>query len=207
MSLAKKFLSPLRNAFSYAVHLESAADHARKDVPLEKLMAQSLPAPDGADADYAARLRRMLERTRTKHLETLVERGVRVVLDARLPQQRLSRGDRRIDGIFYDTPGAAVIAVWDEGRKLSPWKDDTPASHGPTMLEKLAVCLKAGTTGTLYASRFTTVDAAPGMGPLGHVTTTEWKTAAGFEPGAIEKNPALREPLKRPRGIADSLKP
>jgi hypothetical protein len=109
MSFAKKILSPLRNAFSYAAHLESAADHDRKPESVERLFALS-PVPEDADDGYALRLRKVLMKTRTKHLETLAREGV----------------------------GAACC-----------------------------------------------------------VTYTDWKAAAHFEPGAMQKNPALRQPLKK----------
>jgi hypothetical protein len=198
MSLAKKLLSPFRNAFSYAVHLESADDHARKPEAAAKLLAASLPAPEGADAGYEARLTDVLMRTRTKHLDMLSASEVRVVLDTRLPQQKLEYGDRRIDGIFYDTPGAKMVALWDDGTaEKSSWLRETPAVHASTMLEKLAQALKDGIKGDMYASRFTTVDAAPGVGIASTLTLTEWKRPALFEPGAMQKNPALREPLTK----------
>lgn len=198
MSLAKKIFSPFRNAFCYAAHLESAADHDRKPEAAAKLLAASLPAPEGADANYEARLKAVLMGTRTKPLETLIANGVRVVLDARLPEQKLTYGDRRIDGIFYDTPGAKTVAVWDDGEKTkSSWLSETPAVHATTMLEKLAQALNEGMKGDLYASRFTTVDSVPGVGIASILTLTEWKRPALFEPGAMAKNPALREPLKK----------
>ena len=195
MSFAKKILSPLRNAFSYAAHLESAADHARKAESVEKLVARS-PVPEAADDGYARRLRETLMKTRTKHLDTLVAENVGVVLDTRLAHQRLDGTDQRIDGIFYDKPGARTVALWDHGISLPGWKLETPAMHGPAMLERLAMHLREGMRGDMYASRYTAIAHAPGAGAAACVTYTGWKPAALFDAATVAKNPALRTPLK-----------
>jgi hypothetical protein len=198
MSFAKKLLAPLRNAFSYAVHLESAADHARKLASVEKLLTHSLPGPEDADAAYETRLRKVLMKTRTQHLDTLDRHEVRVVLDRRLPRQRLAEKDQRIDGIFYDQPGAKIVALWDDGKILSGWSEG-PGANGPTMLEKLAKCLDAGMTGDMFASRYTTAVHAVGMGAgvAGCVTYTDWMEARRFNAGAVNRNPGLRTPLQK----------
>lgn len=198
MSLGKKLLSPLRNAFSYVVHLESAADHARKPASIEKLLAASLPGPDGADATYEARLRKVLTQTRTKHLDTLIAHEVCVVLDNRLPKQRLAGKDQRIDGIFYDKPGAKIVALWDDGKILSGWTE-TPAAYGPVMLGKLAEALSAGKTGDMFASRYTTATHCVGMGAgvAASVTFTSWTEARHFNRGAVARNPALLTPQQK----------
>lgn len=202
MSIGSKISSTLRDAFSYAVYQESSADRLRKAVIVDAIVEKSEAYFDTTAAGYEDRLRKVLNDTRTKQLDVLLEKNVAVGLDTRFNAQRQENAnDRLLEGAYYPAAGGkpAILALWDNGldakaNLLTP----SGATQAANFVEKLAHMLKAGEPAeTLYASRLTTVDAAGGIGLVAIVTTTEWETKAQLRETA-KKTASVTQPPSKP---------
>lgn len=181
MSIGSKISSTLRDAFSYAVYQESTADRTRKPVVIDAIVEKSAPFLDTAAAGYEDRLRKVLNETRTKQLDVLLEKNVAVGLDTRFnAQRRDAPNDRLLEGAYYPaTDGKpAILTLWDSGLDAkATFLSPGGATQAANFVEKLAHILKEGEPKeTLYASRITTADAVGGVGMVAIVTTTEWET-------------------------------
>lgn len=203
MTIASKISSTLRDAFSYAVYQESSADRTRKPVIVDAIIEKSAPFLDTSAAGYEDRLRKVLNETRTKQLDVLLEKNVAVGLDTRFGTQRQENAnDRLLEGAYYPAAEGkpAILTLWDAGidAKANLF---TPsgATQAANFVEKLAHMLKEGEPKeTLYASRLTTVDAAGGIGMVAIVTTTEWQTKAELRETA-SKTAAVTQPPAKPQ--------
>lgn len=192
MAITRRIFSALRNAFSRAVHLENADDYARKGAVADALLAISLRQADNPDVEYGIRLRQILMKTRTRHLDTLLEKKVAVVLDARLAGIKPEGDEDYITGAYYDRPAGRVATLWDDPGSKSGWFGDEASHFGPVMLEKLAEELKAGATGDLYATRYFVGDAVT----MTVATLNKWVTPQSAE-NAVARFPDIRQPPSR----------
>lgn len=182
----------LRNAFSYAVHFESADDRDRKAGVAQKLIELSAPLATDTGADYEARLRGVLMDTRTKYLDKLVEKNVAVSLDKRINEQVYDEKMNNrfaIQGVFYPGPqGSAtggLAALWDEG---------SMKRSNAILLEKLGTLLSEGTpTAPVYGYTYNDFAITPDGGGA-PITSTEWNFANPDASDAAKLNPALKNP-------------
>lgn len=189
-----KILSALRNAFSRAVHFESADDRARKGPVTDAILEHSLKHVENADIEYAMRLKRVLMSTRTRHLDVLLEKNVAVVIDRRLPGVKPEANEDQITGAFYDRADGRVATLWDDhGAKGGIFFGSEAAHFGPVMLEKLATELQAGRKGDLYAARYVYGDPVT----MSVAVITKW--VQPHETGKVmERYPALKTPPSKP---------
>lgn len=201
MSIGSKISSTLRDAFSYAVYQESSADRTRKPVVIDAIIEKSAPFLDTSATGYEDRLRKVLNETRTKQLDVLLEKNVAVGLDTRFSaQQRETPNERVLEGAYYPAADGkpAILTLWDAGidakaNLLLP----SGAAQAAVFVEKLAGILKQGEPKeTLYASRLTTIDAFSGVGMVGIVTTTEWETKAQLKETARKTAAVTTAPVK-----------
>lgn len=188
MAFGKKITSALRNAFSYAVHLESANDHDRKLGIAEHMIEFSRPSATGEGAAYEDRLRAVLMQTRTQYLDTLAEKKVAVALDARLSSQKLDDKDCAVEGMFYAKPQSGA-----EGGLVTLSDACRDSRHNAILLEKLARVLREGDIAVdLHAWTSTHIAISPeGMGAVASIS--DWALQGGAS-AALAKNPALRQP-------------
>lgn len=192
MGIARKISNALRDVFSHAVHLESAYDHARKGPVADAILAASLRHADDPDIEYAARLRRILMKTRTRHLDILHDREVAVVLDARLSGLKPEGDEDCITGAFYDRPDGRVAALWDDPSVRPGWFGGDASLDASVMLEKLAGELQAGATGDLYATRYVYGDPVT----MTVATLNKWVTPENLGK-SVAKYPEIRQPPSR----------
>ncbi|HYD18747.1 MAG TPA: hypothetical protein VEF76_09740 [Patescibacteria group bacterium] len=181
MSISSKFSHALKDAFSFAVHQESADDFARKPYVVAAIIENSKSVQNTASPGYEERLAGLLSQVRTKHLDVLQKKGVAVGLDKRFTEQAQERvNERAIEGAYYPAKDGenGVALLWDNGRQpKGGFFTQDAASYGVTFIEKLARRLSQGEPQEpLYASRLTTIDAAGGMGLVAIVTSTDWET-------------------------------
>jgi hypothetical protein len=189
-----KFFSALRNAFSRAVHFESADDRARKGEVADAILEYSLKHVENADIDYAMRLKRVLMSTRTRHLDVLLEKNVAVVIDRRLSRVKPEGNEDYITGAFYDRADGRVATLWDDsGAKGGLFFGSETEHFGPVMLEKLAAELQAGKRGDLFAARYVYGD------PVTMTVAVVTKWVQPHETGRVmERYPALKTPPSKP---------
>ncbi|TAL39747.1 MAG: hypothetical protein EPN97_01955 [Alphaproteobacteria bacterium] len=189
MAITRKIYSALRNAFSRAVHLESADDYARKGPVAAAIVEASLRHSSDASVDYGMRLHAILMRTRTRHLDTLLEKKVAIVLDARLSGIKPEGDEDYITGAYYDRPEGRIVTLWDDPGRKSGWFDGETSHYGPVMLEKLADALKAGAKGDLYATRYFVGDAVT----MTMAIVNKWVTPESVD-NAVKRYPDIRQP-------------
>ena len=201
MTIGSKISSTLRDAFSYAVYQESSADRTRKPIIIDAIIEKSAPFLDTSATGYEDRLRKVLNETRTKQLDVLLEKNIAVGLDTRFSaQQRETPNDRVLEGAYYPAADGkpAILTLWDAGidakaNLLLP----SGAAQAAVFVEKLTGILKQGEPKeTLYASRLTTIDAFSGVGMVGIVTTTEWETTAQLKETARKTAAVTTAPVK-----------
>ncbi len=201
MSIGSKISATLRDAFSYAVYQESSDDRTRKPVIIDAIVEKSAPFLDTSAPGYEDRLRKVLNETRTKQLDVLLEKNVAVGLDTRFNAQRQQNAnDRLLEGAYYPAADGkpAILALWDNGLDVKAnFITPSGATQAANFVEKLAHMLKAGEPAeTLYASRLTTIDAAGGVGLVAIVTTTEWETKAQLREAANKTASVTTAPAK-----------
>lgn len=165
MSLPQKIASVLKDAFSYALHFESANDVARKPAVVEQILGASAQSDDEKE-----RLGKVLSKVGTRHLDTLLANKVGISLDAGLGGPLSpDNPDLTVDGKFTP-PGKTGPA----GGSLAVADNPEFPEEAATAVEKFARLLKKGTpAATLYGLRSTVV-AAAGEGMVSSVSVVEW---------------------------------
>lgn len=198
--MLRKAGSLLRDAFSLAVYGETTGDIARKPELAERLFQQSLPfKPESeqpsADNAYEDRLREVLMGTKTKDIQTFLDNKVAVCLDTRIYNQK-DGWHREILGVYYNEGGSGIAALWDSGRTAgnSGFLERSAFSHGGSTLNALADKMRMGGISEdnerYYAARRSS--------HYGYTRFyTDWREEGYFSPGAVKKNPELKEPPKR----------
>lgn len=194
MEFGKKFISGIKNAFSYAIHGETKDDRDRKASVAQSVIDFSAPLVNEEGGEE--RLRAVLMQTRTKFLDDLVKKQIAVSLDTRLSKQTLGEDDPAIEGIYYPGPqGAAkggIVALRDDA------KDTASARDNAVLLEKLSRLL-ADVTPTINVYAYTTVG-TPAIGGEGMAyvpVLTEWASNGNEKAAAAVKNPGLSAPPVR----------
>lgn len=190
MALGQRIIGSLKNAFSYVVHRESAADHARKPAVVADILAASLPLGDDS-AEYASRLRNVLSQTSTKTLDVLKAKQVAVMLDTRLDTAK--ENAVKVEGVYYPGPLATatggIVTLYDPLPQTGFFAE--PAWHGPLMLESFRKQLDGDLPQVpLYANVH--IEAAVGEGgAIMQTTRAEWgaTTIAAPKPKAPPLKP------------------
>lgn len=191
MEFGKKFISGIKNAFSYAVHGETKDDRLRKAAVAQSVIDFS--APLVTEAGGEDRLRAVLMETRTKFLDDLVAKQIAVSLDGRLTPQTPAENDSALEGIFYPGPqGAAkggIVALRDDA------KDPGQPRQNAALLEKLSRLLSQVTPNVnVYAVTTFIEPAFAGDGLAYGGSFTEWASNGNETPAAAVKNPGLSAP-------------
>lgn len=199
--MLRKAGSLLRDAFSLAVYGETAGDIARKPEVAEKLFQQSLPFKPEAeqpsvDNAYEDRLREVLMGTKTKDIQTFLDNKVAVCLDTRIYNQK-DGWHREILGVYYNQgKDGGIAALWDSGKTSanSGFFERSAFSHGGTTLNALADKIRDGG----IAAENERYYAARRSRHYGYTRFfTDWREEGYFSPGAVKKNPGLKEPPRR----------
>lgn len=209
MTFTNKIVSAVRDAFNYAVHQESTADRARKAAVAEQLIDFSKSVITGS-GDYDDRLRKTLLKTRTKYLDTLLEKKVAVSLDERLATQRVDRkaietnADARqlghpadivcLAGAYYPgAEGGGLVSLWDNGKG----PDRPTLFRNSNLLEDLAGKLQAGAAPTENIYAYTVLIAIAGEGMVAISPNTTWNDKQ-VSPSHVTGSKEMETPPAKP---------
>ena len=114
----KLLMLPLAAALLLTGCSEPPEEAARKPQVVEQMVENSLSicqrnADDPTGAQYAERLRNVLNEVYTTKLETINDKGFTVCLDQRLQHQEVGFWNRPVSAVFYNS--AKVLTVFDPG--------------------------------------------------------------------------------------------
>jgi hypothetical protein len=197
MPIGQKISSFFRNAFIRATHFESAADFDRKDEAMARVLELSRAVTDTSAEGYEDRLRDVLKQTRSRYLDVLASKQVAVALDARLGQQKVTRHELTVEGMFYVGPQQAALGG------LATLRDGTGETlrRNSLFLEKLAEVLSEATPVMDLHAYSDVVVAVAGDGMGCAVPINKWAVEGDGASKALAKNAELRKPPLKSPGI------
>lgn len=215
MHWKKLLLLPLAAAMLLTGCSEPPDDAARKPEVVAQMVQNSLdvcqrPANDPTGAQYAERLRDVLNDVYTTKLETLQAQGITVCLDQNFAHQNTGLWDRPMSAVFHHTakPGApgGVLAVFDPGiqpQDASFWTGNGDSyNFRARLVSQFADKVAAGQVTSHSGNWFGYAYRSGGKYRSTHIY---WHGSAEMNQETLAKNPhLLQPPVKTPAPVPRS---
>lgn len=182
---------------------ESSEDKAAKPGVVADMIDDSLSACEyDNEANFKARLNKIMMKVRTKRLRQFQENNITVCLDTRLASQENGFFDRRIEGVYYSRvlssesgPMTSVLTIWDNGKAPTEdkfWKKDA-SDWGSEVMTKFAKAIKRHGTPKEGEHKIAGVYSYR-CGDDSTCHEIRWKSVENFDQDTIRKNPVLEQP-------------